>query len=120
MRLIQDFQIDGNPIVVPDANVRISKNDLDAEGSGRDEQGYMHRVVLRKSVRKWSFHYASLTQEEYSYMSAILDSVGEFVFTFPEGGTLQTTLAYSSSNDSALYNAAKGIYKDFSFNVIEC
>lgn len=120
MKLFEDFTIDGNPIIVPDANVGISRNDLDSEGSGRDEQGYMHRIVLRKGVRKWSFHYSSLKKEEYDYMVSILNASDEFVFGFKNGEEMETTLAYSSSNDAALYNATKGIYKNFSFNIIEC
>ena len=119
MKYFEDYKIDGYPMLVPDANVQISQDDLDASGSGRDEQGYMHRIVLRRKVKKWGFNYSTLTEQEYNYMCNLLDKA-EFEFVYKERGETKTTRAYSSTNKVSLFNATKGIYKRFSFNIIEC
>ena len=41
------FLINGKPMLAPDADVGVSYTDLDANDSGRDESGYMHRIVMR-------------------------------------------------------------------------
>ena len=120
MRLFYDFTVDGEPILVPAANVKIDQNDLDSDGSGRDEQGYMHRIVLRRRVKKWGFSYSTLTQAEYDYINSLFDGKDTFTFAYTEKGEKKTTSAYCSSNSVSLYNAKKGIYKGFSFNIIEC
>lgn len=120
MRFFEDYTIDGAPILVPDADAEISKNDLDDEGSGRDETGYMHRIVLREKVKKWVFKYTRLTQEEYDYMNSLFENKPTFVFGYIDKGERQTTTAYSSSSSAVLHNAREGIYKNFSFSIIEC
>ena len=80
-----EYQIDGRPMLVPDAGVGISFTDLDADDTGRDESGYMHREVLRERVRTWSFSYAFLTHEEYQYIMSLFS--GKPTFTFYEGSS---------------------------------
>ena len=41
------FAVDGEAVLAPDANVELSEQDLDGASAGRDEGGYMHRVVVR-------------------------------------------------------------------------
>ena len=50
--LFYDFQINGKPILAPDADIQIEYNDLDSADSGRDETGFLHRSVVRSKVRK--------------------------------------------------------------------
>ena len=64
------FQIGGKPMLVPDVEVVVSYSDLDASDSGRDESGYMHRIVVRHKVGSWKFTYAHLTEEEKQYRKA--------------------------------------------------
>lgn len=120
MRFFDGFTVDGEPILVPDVDVKIAQNDLDSDGSGRDEQGYMHRVVLRRRVKKWSFSYSTLTQDEYDYMNVLFDGKDTFTFGYVEKGEKKTTSAYSSSNSVSLYNAKRGIYKNLTFDIVEC
>ena len=51
------FQINGAPLLVPDAEVTASYEDLDSADAGRDESGVMHRLPVRFKVGSWSFSY---------------------------------------------------------------
>ena len=45
------FLIDGQPMLLPDRDVEVRYEDIDAAAAGRDESGVMHRIlVLRSSV----------------------------------------------------------------------
>ena len=58
------FLINGMPMLLPDADVGMSYEDLDSAESGRDESGVMHRIPVRYKVGAWSFTYHHLTEEE--------------------------------------------------------
>ena len=58
------FTVNGKPMLVPDQEVTVNYEDLDASDSGRDESGVMHRFVVRYKVASWSFSYSHLTEEE--------------------------------------------------------
>ena len=58
------FTINGEPMLVPDAEVSMSYEDLDSADSGRDESGVMHRIVTRYKVASWGFQYSGLNEEE--------------------------------------------------------
>lgn len=115
-----ECRIDGKPILIPDADASFSKFDLDAEGSGRDELGYMHRIVLREKVGKWQFQYKTLTDEEYDYIERLFGGKPEFVFDYRFGTKSIHTKAYCSAISSTLHNGRLGIYKNVSFSIIEC
>lgn len=116
-----DFQIDGQPILAPDAGVQISYADIDSEETGRDEAGYMHRIILREKVRTWSFTYAFLDAEEYAYMRSLIDGKAEFaLLTRGIDGNEETTVAYCSNHSITITNRVKGFYNNLTFNIIEC
>lgn len=121
MRYFEDFQIDGKPLLLPDADVELSFSDLDEGDSGRDEAGFMHRIVARYRVGTWTFQYFRLTAPEYRYMRALFAGKKEFTFTYRDlDGDLVKTRAYCS-NDSITYrDAALGEYRNFKFSIIEC
>lgn len=120
MRLFNDYKVDGVPILVPDSEVTITRNDIDSEDTGRDESGYMHRIVVRSRVKTWEFPYSHMTAEEYSYMCGLFDGKATFTWTYTENGTVKTTDAYCS-NDSIVYqNARTGEYRNYKITVIEC
>ena len=50
MTLTELYKIDGKPMVAPDADVQMSFEDLDGAQSGRDESGFMHRILVRRKV----------------------------------------------------------------------
>ena len=91
------FQINGKAMLAPDAGVEVSYSDLDAADSGRDESGFMHRLVVRHKIPSWQFSYTHLTAEEYGYLRSILPREGTFRFTYPnEDGALEEIDAYLS------------------------
>ena len=116
MRYLDTCLIDGKPILVPDEDAEISRFDIDAEDSGRDESFIMHRFVVRERVRKLGFTYAHLTQEEYNYLTSLTEGKPEFQFSY--FGDVYT--AYCSNDSAVLRNAITGEYKDFKLTIIEC
>ncbi|MBR4016478.1 MAG: hypothetical protein IKK11_01520 [Oscillospiraceae bacterium] len=115
------FMIDRIPMLVPDENVEISAEDIDASDSGRDESGVMHRFVVRRGVRKWTFSYAYLTEEEYRYMESLFAGADTFLFAFPDrNGNPKEVMAYRSKYGILWHSAATGQYRNYQFNVVEC
>lgn len=121
MKFIEDFKVDGKPMLVPDADVSLSFADLDSSDSGRDESGIMHRIVVRERVATWGFNYSSLTAEEYKYMRSLFVGKPEFTFTYRNlEGDLEETKAYCSNDSITFHNARLGLYQNLKFNIIEC
>lgn len=120
MKYFFDFLIDGKPILVPDEDITISYEDLDSEESGRDEGGYMHRIVLREGVRKIPLAYANLTREEYRYMESLFKGKAQFQVTCRDvdGGRLSFT-AYRSKHSITIRNIKTGSHKNYNFSIIE-
>lgn len=117
------FLIDGKPMLLPDADMQVSFEDLDGASAGRDESGVMHRVVLRYKVGKWSFAYACLSQKEYAYMEALFAGKPCFQFTFPsltEKNASTTVTAYRASHGIGWHNAKTGDFRNYKFSIIEC
>ena len=117
------FLIDGEPMLVPDADMEFSSEDLDSSDSGRDESGYMHRIMIRCKVGTWSFNYSRLSQTELDYMETLFAGKAIFNFTFPDaanGGAPKTVQAYRSKYGIAWHSAKTGDYRNYKFNVIEC
>jgi len=121
VRFFEDYLIDGQPMLVPDADVSLSFADLDSSDSGRDESGIMHRIVVRERVATWGFNYSQLTVEEYRYMRLLFAGKSEFYFTHRDlDGNLVDTRAYCSNESITYHNARLGLYKNLKFNIIEC
>lgn len=124
MRTISDlYQINGKPMLAPDAGVEMSFKDLESGDSGRDESGFFHRVVMRHKVGVWDFAYSRLTGEEYAYMLNLLPSKDHFIFTHPmltDNSKSETTTAYLSGYDIRWQSARTGEYRDLKFSIIEC
>jgi hypothetical protein len=116
----EHFKIDKKPILAPDQDLDISKQDLDAEGSGRDELGYMDRIVLRERVCTWQLQYSTLREDEYDYMNDLFEGKSEFDLEIGNGSKKKQTRGYCSAMKAKLHNAITGTYKNVSFNIIEC
>lgn len=117
------FFINGKPMLVPDAEMKASYEDLDSSESTRDESGVMHRFPIRYKVPSWPFSYSHLTEEERQYMEGLFPNEPDFDFTRPSTsnlGTTETVVAYRSKYSISLINAATGIWGSYSFNIIEC
>ena len=117
------FKINGRPLLVPDAEVTVSYEDLDDADSGRDESGVMHRIPVRYKVGSWSFSYAHLTEEERQYMESLFPDEPEFQFFHPDrldSGKGATCTAYRSKYGISWKNAATGLWSGYSFKIVEC
>ena len=115
------FQIDGKAMVIPDAGVEVSYSDLDAADSGRDESGFMHRLVVRHKIPSWQFSYTHLDAESYAYMRSILPRTGTFLFTYPnENGEPEQLQAYISKYSVLWENLRLGDYRNLKFSIIGC
>lgn len=117
------FQINGQPMLVPDEGMGFSFEDLDDSTSGRDEGGYMHRFVVRYKVGTWPFSYSTLTEEEKAYMESLFPDAPTFTFTHPDrhdSSRLVQTECYRSKYSLSWYNAITGLWKNYKFNIIEC
>ena len=116
MELTELFQIEGRPLPVPDADISMSFEDLDAPQSGRDEAGFMHRIPVRRKVGVWEFQYSVLDGETYRYLQEILPTGGSFRFTCPEG----EVEAYLSRYSIVWHSARTDTYRNLKFSIIEC
>lgn len=117
------FRVNGQPMFAPDADVSVSYADLDADDSGRDEAGVMHRIVVRYKMGVWSFEYGSLTEDEKRYMERLFGDVPDFEFTHPDRVCADrevTCRAYRSNYGIVWHNARTGQWKNYKFNIIEC
>lgn len=110
------YGIDGQPLLVPDAGVELTENDIDSEAAGRDAAGYMHRHLLRSGIRTWAFTYSFLTAEELAYLRSLFAGKASFVFGCEDG----EVTAYCTKREVTLYDRARGLYKGMKFTVVEC
>ena len=116
------FQINGKPMLTPDS-VADTYTDLDSQDSGRDESGYMHRIVLRSKVLSQAFVYSNLTEEEKQYMERLFPDAATFQYTHPDRIDSEkevTTRAYRSNYGIAWKNARTGLWNNYKFSIIEC
>lgn len=124
MRATTDkFKINGQPMLAPDAEVGFSYEDLDTDDSGRDEGGYMHRIVARYKVGSWSFKYSNLTEEEKAYMEGLFPNEPSFDFTHPDRLDASKSIVstcYRSKYSIDWFNAKTGHWRNYGFNIIEC
>lgn len=116
-----DCLIDGQPVLRPDGDIDFSVEDFDSEETGRDEGGFMHRIVLREGMKVIPFVYSSLNHEEYKYMESLIKGKHEFTLSYTDpGGERYEYTAYRSKYGITLVNHRTGSYKNYKFNIIEC
>lgn len=121
MTFTELYQVDGVPLLAPDADVTLSFSDLDSADSGRDESGVMHRIVVRQRVATWEFCYSVLTAQEYRYMQELFANKPEFTFTYPmPDGTAGQVTAYCSGGSLTYHNASVGLYRNLKIKIIQC
>lgn len=124
MRSKVDFyQVDGVSMPVPDGEPEFSFADLDAADSGRDESGVMHRILVREKVGTWRFTYDYLTDEELTYLRELFAGKAQFSFTHPVLGSsnaTETCTAYMSQCSAVWRNRRTGLWRNFTFDIIQC
>ena len=121
--LSDEFKINGKPMYAPDNDMSFGFEDIDSSDAGRTEDGVMHRSPVRYNVGKWSFKYASLTEAEKQYMESLFPDAPTFEFTHPDrinSSESVTSTCYRSKYSLSWYNAKKGVWKNYTFNIIEC
>ena len=113
------YAINGQAIYEPSA-APVSMEDLEVTAE-RDANGYLHRERARQGVRKVSFTYEVMTQEELSETLKMLTAV-YFNLTYldPEKG-IATIECYCSKKDGDLYSAFYygGLWRNVKFNCVE-
>ena len=117
------YLIDGKPMPLPDGEVGMSFEDLDRAEAGRDEAGFMHRLVARYKVGCWNFHYSYLDGQTYRQILQLLPKSGSFVFSYPDPTDPEQykhTVAYLSRYSIVWQDAATGLYRNLKFSIIEC
>lgn len=114
------FLIDGQPMLAPDENMQVSREDIETVDSLRDESGFLHRFVARQGVGKWDFSYGHLSQQEYDYMESLFAGKASFVFTHPDGENSVQTIAYRSKHSIVLHRVNGGQFRDYRFSIIAC
>lgn len=110
------FLIDDMPMPIPDEDVEVRYEDIDAAAAGRDESGVMHRMPVRQNVGSWGFTYSVLTQEEKDYLDGLF--AGKATFKFTVSGEVKT--CYRSGVTVSWQNARTGLWRGCGFTIIEC
>jgi len=121
MQLTELYQVDGVPMLAPDADVLLSFSDLDSADSGRDESGVMHRIVVRRNVATWEFQYSALSAQAYEYIRNLFAGKTEFTFTYPEpDGSVGEVTAYCSGSSITYQDASLGLYRNLKLKIVQC
>lgn len=116
-----DFQVDGQPLLAPDAGVAVKTTELLSADSGRDESGFLHRRLLRQGMRQWDFSYAAVTGQEYRYLLGLFAGKGSFAFSFrDEEGQPGLAQCYCAGCAASLYDSTRSVYQALKFSVVEC
>lgn len=94
--------------------------DIDADGSGRDEMGLMHRdrvATKRKLNCKWS----NIRQSQVAFILSLIGDVFFEVQYEDLDGTIKEGVFYAGDRQAPTYSRALGepIYSSFTVNFIE-
>lgn len=117
------FKINGKPMFAPDADIDFSYEDLDSEDTGRDESGYMHRIVVRYKVMSGAFEFSHISEADMRYMESLFPDESDFEFTRPSrlnSDIPVTTRCYRSKYGISWRNAKTGQWRNYKFSIIEC
>lgn len=116
------FTVNGKPLLAPDAEVSVSYADIDAADAGRDQNGVLHRSVVRYKVAVWEFTYSHLTEEEKRYLEGLFPDAPTFRFGHPGRGNSaarEVTECYRSQYGISWKNARTGLWSNLKFQIIE-
>ena len=114
--LLNDWKIDGSPILSPDEGIEIKKTNLEDEGSGKDAGGYYHPIILRFGVRSVALPYSVLTEEEYHYMESLIGGKATVEVTAPDG----TFVARCTQRAVVWKSSVTGLYNNYKLELHEC
>lgn len=117
------FQVDGLPMLAPDADVQVARQDIDSNDSGMDADAVMHRIVLRQGVQRWSFSYDRIGEKERQYMEGLFAGKTVFDFTHPDWLDPRQNVccrAYRKQTGIAWHDAGTGQWRNYRFEIVEC
>lgn len=117
------FKVNGVRMLAPDNEQNFNFEDIDAADAGRTEDGYMHRNPVRYKVGTWSFSFAKISEQDKRYIESLFPDEATFEFTHPDrkdSSITVTTTCYRSKYSLSWYSARDGVWKNYSFNIIEC
>ena len=117
----QLFLVDGQEMLAPDRNMEIFTEDILAD-SGRDESGFLHRIVARQGASKWKFAYGDISREEYAYTESLFAGKDTFIFTYPgaDGQQALQTRAYRLCHSVQLGNTANNALHNYVLEIAAC
>lgn len=113
------YKINSSELPEPSTS-SVGMEDLEISAE-RDANGYLHRERAREGVRKVSFTYEVMTQEELSVVLKMLQPVYfDLTYLDPERG-VSTIECYCAKKDGELYSALfyNGLWRNVKFNCIE-
>ena len=116
------FTVNGKPMLAPDAEVSVSYTDIDGADAGRDQNGYLHRSVVRYKVASWEFCYSNLTDEEKCYIESLFPDAPTFQFGHPDRQNAPeqaVTQCYRSQYGISWRSARTGLWNGLKFQIIE-
>jgi len=113
--------IDGVQILPPDADVQLQLRDLEDCASGLDESGFLHRRLLRSGLKGWSLRYSFLSRAQYRYMESLFAGKAAFTVTYVDAdGGEKTCTAYRTHHTVTVYDARRGWYRSYGFDILQC
>lgn len=113
---LNNWAIDGTPILSPDEGIKIDEIDIEDEGSGKDAAGYYHPIILRYGVKSVALTYSVLTAEEYAYMRNLVRGKATVEVTSPDGKFKARCLKRSVVWESSV----TGLYNNYVIELQEC
>lgn len=116
------FTVNGKPMLAPDEPLSVSYSDIDSADAGRDQNGYLHRSVVRYKVASWEFTYSHLTDEEKRYIESLFPDSPTFRFGHPsrhDASRQEQTECYRSQYGIAWKNSRTGLWSGLKFQIIE-
>ena len=73
----QIFTVNGQPLPAPDADVTVVFRDVEAAAPVRDQDGFLHRSVIRRALADWTFRYSSLSEGERQALEDLTLGLGD-------------------------------------------
>lgn len=123
MRSYSDiYKINGKSILVPDAPLQISYDDMLSPDSANDEAGVPHDIVMDYKRAKYTFIYSAITEEEKSYMESLFPDAPTFDFTHPDrkdSSLSKTSKAKRTGYSIAYHDVIRGLWMGYKFVVQE-
>lgn len=115
------FTVNGHPLPAPDADVTVSRTDVEVHPPVWDQDGVLHRSVIR-TVTDWTFCYTNLTEEERQLLEGLFPTDGGvFDFVHPDPGDLKTLTCSSCCREDyrLTLRDVRGLWSSCSFRIRE-